>query len=137
MDDQALVIRKGKFRYEFLLVRSFFKKFVGSQAVGHALVFEPRGLSKGRTGWEALTGVTDVVPLLRTQGAQGIVIQALSATGRGTTSVLEQRPCRVRRRSAAICPGWPEFIILSTETRTESPSRSPRPKLPRESRPEN
>lgn len=97
MDDQACVIRKGKFRHEFILVRSVFKKVVGGDITGHALVFEPRSLSKGRTGWEVPTGVSEVAPLLRTQGAQGIVIQALCVTRRGRKHVLvlrRRRPLR-------------------------------------------
>lgn len=76
-----MVIRKGKLRHEFLLVRSIVKKRIGDPMVGHALVFEPRGLSKGRGGWEVFQGVIDVAPLLRTEGAKGIAIQSFCFDG--------------------------------------------------------
>ena len=66
----------GKFRHEYLLVRSIVKKRVSDDMVGYAMWFEPRGLSKGRTGWEVLQGIIDVAPLLRCEGAKGIVIQS-------------------------------------------------------------
>ena len=79
--DQALVARRGKYRHEYLLVRSIVKKRVNDDMVGYAMCFEPRGLSKGRTGWEVLRGIIDVAPLLRCEGAKGIVIQSFCFDG--------------------------------------------------------
>ena len=79
--DEATVIRKGKWRLEYLLVRGIVKKKVGDRMLGHALVYEPRGLSKGRTGWEVFQGISDVAMLLRGDGATGVVIHTFCFDG--------------------------------------------------------
>ena len=82
VSDEHVVLRRGKYKHEFLLERGLLKKKSRDMQNDMAVLFGyPRGLCKGRSAWNCFTAALEFRCSLREMGAKGIALEVMLVDG--------------------------------------------------------